>query len=241
MLEFTTASRRRPEGALGPYLDALADLFYPRWCAGCEGRARDVLCRACCEALPMLGEPVCERCGAPTAFSTPVCEGCKGVDYHFDAARSALRYDGVGKALVRALKYRGDRAPVRRVMAPLMAGAAAGGGYSAVVPVPLHPSRLRRRGFNQADLIARALGGRLGVPVSYKLEVVQRTRDQVHLSGVERRENVRGAFRPRGSLLGRVLLVDDVFTTGATSSACARALKEAGAAEVHALTLCRTL
>jgi competence protein ComFC len=175
-----------------------------------------------------------------TAFRTYICEGCKGLDFGFDSARAPLHYEGVGKRLVHALKYRGYFPVVGRVMAPLMAGVVEG-RFDAVVPVPLHGVRLRRRGFNQADLMARALARRLGVEVSYKLEAVQRTRDQVHLSGVGRRENVRGAFRPRGPVSGRVLLVDDVFTTGATSSAAAGALRKAGASEVHAVTLCRTV
>jgi ComF family protein len=236
---FSTA-RRETGGALSAYLDALADLFYPRWCVGCGRRARDVLCRGCVDGLPLVGRPFCGRCGMATAFQTFVCEWCKGTDFGFDSARAPLRYEGVGKELVHALKYRGYFPVVERVMAPLMAEVVEG-AFDAVVPVPLHPARLRRRGFNQADLMARALARRLGIPVSYKLEAVQRTRDQVHLSGVGRRENVRGAFRPRGPVSGRVLLVDDVFTTGATSSACADALRRAGAREIHAMTLCKTL
>jgi competence protein ComFC len=187
-----------------------------------------------------VGSPFCERCGMATAFQTPVCDGCKGVDFGFDSARAPLRYEAVGKGLVHALKYRGYFPMVERVMAPLMIGVVEG-TFGSVVPVPLHRARLRRRGFNQADLMARALAGRLGIPVSYKLEAVQRTRDQVHLSGVARRENVRGAFRPRGPVTGHILLVDDVFTTGATSSACAAALRKAGAKEAHTVTLCRTV
>ncbi len=224
-----------------PYLEALSDLFYPERCVGCEKRASDVLCRGCFEALPMVGRPFCARCGMPTAFEAFVCDGCKGTDFAFESARAPLRYEGVGKGIVHALKYRGYTKVVERLAAPLMAEALAGEGpYEAVVPVPLHPSRRRKRGFNQAELLARGVARPLGAPVVGALRAVRRTRDQVELSAAERRANVAGAFSAEGRLRGRVLLVDDVFTTGATMSACAGALLEAGAGEVRAVSLCRT-
>lgn len=223
-----------------PYLDALADLFYPQRCVGCERRANDVLCRDCFDALPRIGEPFCRRCGMPTAFEAFVCEECKGLDFGFERARAPLRYEGVGKEIVHSLKYRGYTKVVDRLMTPLMLEALEDGGFDAVAPVPLHRSRLRRRGFNQAELMARGLAGKLNVPVSDKLEVVRRTRDQVELSGAGRRANVAGAFRARGRVSGNILLIDDVFTTGATMSECARVLTGAGADEVTALSLCRT-
>src|SRR5918994_2928697 len=90
-----------------PYLATLADMFYPQRCVGCERRSSDVLCRTCFEALPHMGRPVCGRCGLPTAFATFVCEKCKNVDFGFQSARAPLKYDGVGKKIVHALKYRG--------------------------------------------------------------------------------------------------------------------------------------
>lgn len=224
-----------------PYLDALADLFYPQWCVACERRANDLLCRSCFEALPFTGSPACERCGMPTAFATPACSTCKNVDFAFETARAPLRYEGVGKAIVHALKYRGYTAVVGRLAAPLLEAVVPEVHFDAVVPVPLHRSRLRRRGFNQAALLAGALAGRINKPVSDTLQVVRSTRDQVELSAAERRRNVAGAFSARGRARGRLLLVDDVFTTGATTSACAEALLRAGASQVHAVTLCRTV
>jgi competence protein ComFC len=206
-------------GVSNSYLAALADLFYPQYCVGCEQRAGDVLCRGCFDALPTIELPVCARCGMPTAFETFACEECKNVDFGFEGARAALRYEGVGKEIVHSLKYK---------------------GYTAV-PVPLHRSRQRRRGFNQAVLLGRGVAGRLGVPVSDTLEAVRRTRDQVELSAGERRANVEGAYTARARVRGTILLVDDVFTTGATMNSCARALTRAGADEVYALSLCRTV
>lgn len=224
------------------YLAALADLFYPQRCVGCGRRASDVLCRACFEALPTIGRPVCARCGMPTAFETPACEGCKNVDFAFEGARAPLRYEGVGKEIVHSLKYGGYTRVVERLAAPLMAGTLERGvHFDATVPVPLHRSRLRRRGFNQAALLASAVARRINAPVSDTLEVVRRTRDQVDLSPEERRANVEGAYTARDHVRGVILLVDDVFTTGATMSSCAETLVRAGAREVYALSLCRTV
>jgi competence protein ComFC len=226
---------------LRPYLEALADLFYPRWCVGCEQRSSDVLCRPCFESLPFLRGPACGRCGLPTAVAVPVCGACKNVDFAFETAHAPLRYAGVGKEIVHALKYRGYTPVVERLAVPLLVEAVAGGRFDAVVPVPLHRARLRRRGFNQAALLACGLARRINTPVSDTLQVVRSTRDQVDLSAAERRENVAGAFSARARARGRLLIVDDVFTTGATTTACAAALLRAGAAEVHAVTLCRTV
>lgn len=224
-----------------PYLDVLGELFYPQRCVSCDRRASDLLCRACFDELPLVGAPSCERCGMPTAFQTPACEDCKNVDFGFDSARAPLRYEGVGKEIVHALKYRGYVRVVERLMTPLMLDVLPSQvRFSAVVPVPLHRSRLRLRGFNQSELMARGIAEKLEVKVSNNLEAMRRTRDQIELSANARRENVRGAFRTRGFIRGAVLLVDDVFTTGATLSACAATLTGAGASEVHAVTLCRT-
>ena len=224
-----------------PYVSALADLFFPQRCVGCERRARDLLCRACFEALPRIGRPTCARCGMPTAFETLVCDECKNVDFGFESARAPLRYEGVGKEIVHSLKYRGYTTVVERLAAPLMLGVLDGGDrFDGVIPVPLHRSRLRKRGFNQAEVLARGVAKEINAPVSDTLQVVRRTRDQVELSAAERRANVEGAYSARGRVRGRILLIDDVFTTGATMSACSEILLRAGAGEVHALSLCRT-
>jgi ComF family protein len=223
-----------------PYLTALAELFYPETCVGCQRRASDVLCRTCFDALPRVGRPVCGRCGLPTAFVTLVCEECKNVHFGFASARAPLKYVGVGKKIVHALKYRGYKRVVGRLAAPLMLQVLDNTSFDAVVPVPLHRSRLRKRGFNQAELLARGVAEKMKATVSDTLEVVRSTRDQVELSAAQRRANVAGAYSATERLRGRILLVDDVFTTGATMSACAASLVRAGAQEVHALSLCRT-
>ena len=223
-----------------PYLVALADMFYPERCVGCGRRSSDVLCRECFETLPRVGSPVCGRCGLPTAFATFVCEGCKIVDFGFESARAPLRYEGVGKEIVHALKYRGYKKVVGKLAVPLILQVLGDERFDAVVPVPLHRSRLRKRGFNQAELLARGVAEKINAAVSDTLKVVRSTRDQVELSAAQRRANVAGAYTAGGPVRGKVLLIDDVFTTGATMSACAATLTGAGAREVHALSLCRT-
>jgi len=187
-----------------------------------------------------VGSPFCGRCGLPTAFATFVCEECKNVDFGFQSARAPLKYDGVGKQVVHALKYRGYKRVVGRLAAPLMVQVVGEDHFDAVVPVPLHSSRLRKRGFNQAELLARGVAEKMKATVSDTLEVVRSTRDQVELSAAQRRANVAGAYTATKPLRGKILLIDDVFTTGATMSACAGTMVRAGAKEVHALSLCRT-
>lgn len=222
-----------------PYRQALADLLFPQRCVSCSKRASDLLCRDCFEALPYIETPFCRRCGMPTAFEVFVCDECKGVDFGFSNARAALRYESVGKEIVHALKYRGYTRVVGRLIAPLMVEMVEG-SFDTVTCVPLHRSRRRKRGLNQAELMARAVAERIKTPFSVKLEAARKTRDQVELSAGERRRNVKGAFKTLGPVRGKVLLVDDVFTTGATLSAGSEALVHAGASEVHALSLCRT-
>lgn len=223
-----------------PYLGVLADLFYPQRCVGCSQRSSDVLCSACFEALPGITPPLCGRCGLPTAFEVYGCDGCRTVDLAFDGARAPLRYEGVGEGAVHALKYGGYRPVVERLMAPLMAESLGDERFDGVAAVPLHRARLAKRGFNQAELLGRAVARRIGAPFLDTLRAMRGTRDQVELTAPGRRENVAGAFAARGPVTGRLLLVDDVMTTGATLNECARVLKTSGATEVHALTVCRT-
>ena len=227
------------------YLQALLDLFYPEYCVACQRRARDLLCGACYEDMPEIDRPVCGRCGMPSAFEVHGCDSCRSRDYAFEGARAALRYDGVGQEIVHAIKYRGRVEAVERLAVPLMFGALAEGvpeyrKFDSVAPVPMRRGRRLKRGFNQAELLARGVAERISLPVSDKLRSVRKTMDQVELTAEERMANVRGAYAARGSCSGRVLLVDDVFTTGATLDSCSRALVEAGAEEVFALSLCRT-
>jgi ComF family protein len=195
--------------------------------------------------------PVCRSCGRP--FGSPEalahsprheCLACRNDPPQYDQALAAGLFEGPLREAIHVYKYR----PLRALGGPLAAWMAEQVRMTVqlelAMPVPLHAKRLRSRGFNQALLLARGVSDRFSVQLSYdNLIRTRHTRPQVELSGKERAENVRGAFgvaRPGEVRDRKVLLVDDVFTTGATMNECAKVLKEAGAASVTVLTLART-
>jgi ComF family protein len=232
-------------------LDALLAALLCPPCAAC-GQPLDrplagAVCDACWAALPRLQPPLCDGCAEPlaslrmSALADGRCGRCRRLARPVTLARAAGAYEGALRHIVHALKYDGRRSLAAPLAAHMReAGAEALRGATQVVPVPLHPKRLRQRGFNQAELLARGLG----TPMAAWLTRVRDTPPQVALPEARRHGNVRAAFAVTRS--GRreapgavVVLVDDVATTGATLDACARALMEAGAAEVRALTAAR--
>lgn len=227
------------------------DLLLPPLCIGCgvEVDAPGRLCPACWERVSYIVPPLCARCGFPFEYDPgpgALCAACTREPPDFDRARAVLRYDEGSRRLILGLKH-GDRTE----WAPAFGGwlARAGAELLAeadlVAPVPLHWTRLALRRFNQAALLAQAVGRAAGVPVEPDLMVRRRrTPSQGGLTRVQRRTNVRGAFAVRPAHRARlsdrrVVLVDDVLTTGATAAACARALRHAGAAAVDVLVLAR--
>ncbi|GIX15941.1 MAG: phosphoribosyltransferase [Rhodothalassiaceae bacterium] len=230
-----------------------AGQLLPATCPGCGAVVADggALCAACWSALAFLVPPLCARCALPLpqtagdAAAAPVCAGCRADPPPFARAHAAVRYDDASRALVLRLKH-GDGSELAPVLAGLMLQARAGDGPppDVVAAVPLHPLRRIRRRYNQAGLVAAAIAQRLRRP--YLPLVVRRrraTRSQGGLSASQRRRNVAGAFDADRALLAgrRVLLVDDVMTTGATLRAAARACLKAGAAEVEVLVFARAL
>ncbi len=217
-------------------------------CAACESvldRPLDgPVCAACWRSLPRITPPWCVRCGdaLPSAIAGPCCARCDGRSSAIALARSAGLYDGSLRRIIHAFKYDG-----RRVLAPRLAAAMreAGmdllSGADAVVPVPLHPWRGLRRGFNQADDLAR----HLGLPVWRVLRRRRHGPPQAGLGAAERQANVRAAYAAAGGITRlrnrAVVLVDDVMTTGATLEACAEVLAAAGARSVSALTAARAV
>jgi len=209
------------------------------------------LCATCWPSLDFIAEPLCPCCGTPFAMPMPgglLCAACLARPPHYRRARAALIYGRGGRDLVLRFK-RADRTDLAAGLAGLMRQA--GGPLLAetdlILPVPLHPGRLWRRRYNQSALLAQALGRLAAKPVL--LDALVRLRPTPSLGGLNRQERkralagaIRVAPRRRSALAGKaVLLVDDVFTTGATSNACIRALQAAGVAAVDVLTLTRVV
>jgi ComF family protein len=227
---------------------ALVSLVVPPLCVACrepELSGRSV-CPACEALLIPLPDRRCGRCGAPSGQDCPSCSECRGRRLGFDRAWSPFAYEGVARGLVAGLKSRGELS-----VAQLMGAALAGRTpedilRGTLVPVPAHPSRRRRHGFNHALELGRALARASGPRLCDVLRRESAARPQVglerraRLANAERSVGIRGGDgRPLPE--GPFLLVDDVYTTGATLDACARALRRAGAREVAALTFARAV
>jgi ComF family protein len=222
----------------------LLSTVVPPLCAVCREPELDgcPLCLDCASRLVPLREPRCRRCGAPLPPNAGRCRECLRRTLAFDHAWSAFAYEGIARELVATLKTRGVFVLASFMAAEIAARAPADLFAGTLIPVPAHGRRRRRHGFNQAGEIAAALGSDVSVPVR---DVLRRTRAPAQV-GLERRarlESAHGSVRvkPGFAAPARAVLVDDVYTTGATLDACGQALREAGAREVVAVTFARAL
>ena len=208
-------------------------------CCAASGDA--LLCPACLRDLPRLPAACCPRCALPTSRGE-ICGRCLGKTPHYDAARAAFRYEFPLDKLIQSFKY-GHRLALCDFLGRQLAQLAHGLEADLIVPMPLHPERLRERGFNQALELARPLAKTLRLPLdSRHCQRVRHTPAQAALPWKERVKNIRNAFHCTADFSGqRILLVDDVMTTGATLDECARTLKLHGAAHVTLLVVARTL
>lgn len=226
--------------------NAAVDLLFPKRCVGCD-REGAFLCQECLAELPRLEPPFCFLCGQPGRLMMRLCLSCWERPLEIDGIRAPYRMEGAVREAVHALKYQYVRAlapTLGQLLAEFIAASPdMSGPADVLVPVPLHPRRERSRGYNQSLLLARETGKIVGLPVEDRaLRRLRATPSQAQsASQKERRANVSEAFAAEATLVQgrRVLLVDDVCTTGATLEACAIALKEAGAASVWGLTLAR--
>ena len=220
------------------------DSFFPRRCVGC-GRLGDFICRECLRKLPRLLPPLCPHCGKPQA-SGIVCPDCRRGQTEIDGISSPFRFDEVIRKAIYELKYRNLRA-ISPCLAELLADYLRSNPLDgeALTYVPLHPRRLRERGYNQSRLLAGELSKRIDLPVIEDCLIrAKQAQPQVRARDVqERRRNVADAFVCRDEKVSgrQLILVDDVCTSGATLESCAAALKSKGVAFVWGLTLAREI
>ncbi len=232
-------------------LQSLISLFYPPFCLQCRAaiEPNQFLCENCEPSALRIRPPFCQACSEPfdgAISSTFACANCANRTLHFETAVSAYRSRGVVRRAVHELKY-DEQIQLRHLVGSWLDAALdddrlAGRTFDLIVPVPLHSARRRERGFNQAEVLARIVAARRSIPCQPALKRVRYTTTQTAFDRTERMKNLHDAFRLRKKADVRdlhVLLIDDVLTTGATLSECARVLKAAGAASVCAATAAR--
>ena len=229
------------------------DLIFPPQCLKCHGRVplHGTLCVGCWKEVPFIADPYCACCGLPFEFSLgegALCAGCVSERPEFSRARAAFSYDDASRTLITALKYN-DQLHLASTYGTWIAKAGQEllAASDLIVPVPLHWRRFLGRRYNQSALLAQALSKKTGIPaVPDALKRIRHTATQTGLSRQQRLKNLQGAFvihnRYADTIRGKsVLLVDDVFTTGATINQCSRVLLHGGATHVNVLTLARKI
>lgn len=230
-------------------LNELAEILVPEknLCYICNYRDEYIgeshICKSCSYDLERLEGLLCSKCSKPLDHDADLCDECLSRVKCFERAVAPLEYTGLAKTLVRDYKYGGEsylyklfgHMMVERLEEEEM------GGFDAIVPVPLHRSKMRNRGYNQSELIAKYISLKIGSPVLKLIIRTKKTVPQSSLKGEERWINVRDAFEysEKPGRISRILLVDDIYTTGATLNACASILRENGTNEIWCATIAR--
>ena len=227
--------------------NALFSTLFPWNCPCCGSLLPfpQVLCESCVQLKEAIQAPFCKLCGIPFPphWTVKTCPDCKEKRLPLTQIRSAYRYEGLVREMIHSAKY-GGKARMLRFFAEQLfeiVSAEFPRSIRVIVPVPLHRFREWDRKWNQAAFLANEIGRLSGLPVLLALKKMEQTKTQSSLSGAARRANLRGAFNSVIAVPKSVLLVDDVITTGATLSECARVLRKAGACRVHAVTIARTV
>ena len=217
-------------------------------CLACGRECKDtntLICEDCKNVLIKISGYVCEKCGNPLPHGQRVCDECKTTEHIFDKARAVYIFDDLSSKIVYRLKYYGNKYTANHIAKLLISPMLEFGEINYLVPVPLHEQRLKERGYNQSELIANALGELTSIPVLTNVLIRKlNTETQTGKTKAERAANVVGAFAVlnKNAIKDKnIVLLDDVFTTGATVDECARVLKRAGAKKVYVLTLLKTV
>ena len=230
--------------------ETILNILFPRCCPVCGEIVKPagrLICPSCFQELSFVSPPVCKKCGKEILDETmEFCEDCMVHRHAFEYGVALLNYDEAARRSMSQIKYYNKREYLD------FYGAAISARYEtlirrwnvdAIVPIPVHPSRRRKRGFNQAEVLAQIIGERLGIRVLPDLLVrTKRTMPQKELSAAERLKNLSGAFAAGASHpeIRRILLVDDIYTTGSTIEACSRVLRSAGAECIYFVVICMT-
>jgi len=243
-------------GGAANFISAILDFLFPPACLLCNSKELDwsesFICKNCFKEIPFITPPFCQRCSKPFFTANPrnhLCSECMSKKNFFNQVRAIGKYEGVLKIIIHKFKYRGNFSMLRLLnlliknmpedTRPLL------NSYDFIIPVPLHRTRLRERGFNQAVLFGKIIAREYGIPLKFMtLQRITSTFPQTMLPVTTRKLNVRDAFRVKDQTQvesKRILLVDDVYTTGATINECARILKKAGAAIVDGLVIARAM
>lgn len=229
------------------------NLVFPIYCQGCGTKLpyhnRKYLCRGCLEQIGFNRPPFCIRCGRPLSGEEDIktlCPDCLNQSHYFERAWQCCQYQGLTKELIHKFKYERRlflKGPLVELLDSFTRNYIDYKEIDAIIPVPLHRVKINRRGFNQAALLSEGLSRKLGVDfLISSLLKIKKTRPQANLNKMERLSNIKGAFRAKedADLKGkRLLLIDDVFTTGTTADECSKVLTAAGAKAVWVLALAR--
>jgi ComF family protein len=238
-----------------PFWHALIDFFFPPKCLFCGNGLGELPddhpCPLCTERIKFFSYPRCPRCGlgfGDTPGEDHLCSKCLTEERYFTRARAIGPYEGLMADAIHRFKYQGASRlakPLGTFLAEYEDSEFPFSEFELILSVPLHPRRLRQRGFNQSLLLARCVSRAHSIPLDFaSLQRTRHTEPQTQLSGPERQKNIRGAFEVRraGAIAEKhILLIDDVFTTGSTVQECAKVLLKAGAKQVDVLTLAKAM
>lgn len=235
------------------YADSFLELIYPEknTCFICDKYDENIgdayICDQCEQKMRKITAPVCAKCSKPITYDKPsaVCRECASEEKYFQASKSLFEYEGAAKKAIYDYKYY-NKPYFYKMFGGMMVNYMKKENYldfNYIIPVPLHPSKLRQRGYNQAELLAVFISQALNIPYIDGLKRIKKTKKQSQQSKAERQKNLRGAFgvkMPPLKIIDKsVLLVDDIYTTGSTVNECSKVLLDCGADKVFAITIAR--